>query len=153
VINKIDTEINYADEYNILGIVSTGSDYRLAHHINMALHIRFTKYEDFAFNSSGGKTRKYPWFYCFSEDLKIKLYLIGNHHHSNKLLPEFKQIDYFIILENNYDTQQLNEMVTALRKIKMVTAVFKLDMAKIKNPGHLIQKNELHEMEWVQKQQ
>ena len=149
MVKKIEIEINYAAAYIILGVVSTNTDYQLAHHINKSLVIRFSKYEDFAFNSSGKKKYSYSWYYSFSEELKIKSYLISNYHRSKKLLPEYKQIDYFIILENSNDVEQLNEIVNLIRKTKKVTAVFKLDLSKIKNIDLLLEENEMHEMNCV----
>ena len=149
MVKKIEIDINYDDAFIMLGIVSTNPDYQLTHFINKALGIHFSKYEDFLFNESGKKKHPYSWYYCFSEELKTKAYLIGNYHRTKKLLPEYKQIDFFIILENNNDTTQLNDIVNALRSIKKVTAVFKLDLGKIKNIDLLLEENEMHEMNFV----
>ena len=99
VINKLDISINYGDAFIMLGIVSTNTDYQLAHFINKALDIHFSKYDDFVFNGSGKKKYPYSWYYCFSEELKVNAYLIANYHRAKKLLPEYKQIDYFIVLK------------------------------------------------------
>jgi len=149
VANKIDISINYSDAFIMLGIVSTNTDYQLAHFINKTLDIHFSKYENFIFNESGNKKHPYSWYYSFSEDLKVKAYLIANHHGTKKLLPDYKQIDYFIVLENNIDAGQLSKIVYAIRGIKKVTAVFKLDLAKIKNIDLLLEENEMHEMNYV----
>jgi len=149
VVKKIEVEINYDDAFIMLGIVSTNTDYQLAHFINKAIDTHFSKYEDFVFNGNGKKKYPYSWYYCFSEDLKVKAYLIANHHRAKKLLPEYKQIDYFIVLENNIDAEQLNSIVNSIRGIRKVTAVFKLDLSKIKNVDLLLQENEMHEMNFV----
>ncbi len=149
MVNKLDISINYGDAFIMLGIVSTNTDYQLAHFINKALDIHFSKYDDFVFNGSGKKKYPYSWYYCFSEELKVNAYLIANYHRAKKLLPEYKQIDYFIVLENNIDAEQLNEFVNSIRSIKKVTAVFKLNLNKIKNVDILLQENEMHEMNFV----
>ncbi len=135
----------------MLGIVTPLPDYQLAHYLNLTLKVSFKKYDDFLFGNSGKKNSFYPWFFCFSETYKIKAFLIGNYHPAKRLIPEYKHIDYFILLENNSDATLLDNLMKNIRKIKSVTAVFKLNIETIKNIDYLLEENEMHEMSCVSK--
>ena len=146
---KIKIDIDYAADYVVIGLVSSNSDYQLVHHINRALNTRFSKFDDFIFNEGNDLKPGYAWFFCYNEELKINIYLLANKHPQVCLLPAYKKIDYFIIMENNIDKQQLNTILRNIRKIKSISGVFSLDVGKIKNIDLLIEKNEIHQLNCV----
>ena len=146
---KIKIDIDYAADYVVIGLVSYDSDYQLVHHINRALNTHFSKFDDFIFNECNGLKPSYAWFFCYNEELKINIYLLANKHPQICLLSAYNKIDYFIIMENNIDKQQLNTILKNIRKIKSISGVFSLDVGKIKNIDLLIEKNEIHQLNCV----
>ena len=146
MVKKLTVDIDYNDAFLLLGIVSTSADYQLVHHINKTMGFNFAKHEDFAFHSNEKSPITYSWFYCKSDEMKIKSFLIANHHPKHKLLPDYRQIDYLLIIEKSGNMKELDAMVTLLRKVKGVTGVFKMNPSKIKEVELLLEKNEMHEL-------
>ena len=130
----------------MLAISSQLKDYRLVYFVNEILGLELQKYDDFKLSQKG---EAYSW-YCYSEgENGTTFYLIGNHHPNGKLLPTQKSIDYFLFTKNLFDEHELNEMASKLRTITGIQAVFRVDMATIKNLDLMIENLELHELEKV----
>ena len=149
MVKKITLDIDYNDAFLLLGIVSTYTDYQLVHYINKTLGFNFVKYEDFVFDNNTKKPVAYSWFYCKSDEMKVKSYVIANHHPKQKLLPDYRHIDYLLIIEKSGNREDLDVMIALLRKVKSVTGVFKMNLSKIKEVGLLLEKNEMHELSRV----
>ncbi len=143
---KIELENSYADEIIMLGIIFSGPDYQLSHYINKELDFNLSKFEDFSFSLINEKDVSFSWYCFFSEDQKIKAFLVDNHHRLATLVSAYKHMDFIIILENIDGQEQLKQVISSLRKIKNVNGVFKLDLNKIKNIELLLEENEMHEL-------
>jgi len=149
VVKKITLDIDYNDAFLLLGIVSTYPDYQLVHHINKTMGFNFVRYEDFVLNDNTKKPVSYSWFYYKSDEIKVKSFLIANHHPKQKLLPDYRHIDYLLILEKSGSMEELSAMISLLRKVKSVTGVFKMNPSKIKGVELLLEKNEMHELSQI----
>ena len=147
--NKINLIENLDDSYIMLGIVTTNTDYQLAHFINKAIDVNFSKYNDFEFNTCGRPSCFYSWYFCRCDELKIKAYLIENRHPEKKLISKHKQFDFFMILENSDAFDNINQLTTRLREIRNVTAVLSIKLSDIKNINLLLEENEMHELNYV----
>jgi len=101
VVKKLKVSIDYNDAFMLLGVVSTFADYQLVHYINKAMGFNFAKYRDFVFHDVEKNPATYSWYYCRSDEMKIKSFLIANHHPKQKLLPDYRQIDYLLIFEKS----------------------------------------------------
>ena len=131
----------------MLGMVAQLKDYRLAYFLNANLSLHLKKYDDFQLAEAGGK---YSW-YCYNDaENEETVFLITNHHPDGKLIPSQK-MDYFFLLKNIIDDKQVQEMVSKIRRIPNVLAVFLLEMKKIKNLDLIIESIEMHEMEQLMK--
>ena len=54
------------------------------------------------------------------------------------LLPELKKVDYFLKVENNKKTLNLNEMVRSIKSINRISTVYTVIPEKIKSKNNLI---------------
>lgn len=149
MIKKLKLNINYNNTFLILGIVSTIHDYQLVHYINKIAGFNFIKYDDFLFHGNEKKSLTYSWYYCNSDELKIKSYFIANHHPQQKLLPDYRHIDYLLIIDKSDSLIETDPLVSILRRIKNITGVFKINLSKIKDIELLLEKNEMHEMSQI----
>ncbi len=149
MVKKLKVIIDYDDAYLLLGIVSTFADYQLVHHINKAMGFNFAKYQDFVFHEVDKKPLPFSWYYFRSDEMKIKSFLIANHHPKQKLLPGYRQIDYLLIIEKSGNRSELDALTATLRKVKGVTGVFKMNLSKIKGIELLLEKNEMHELSQI----
>ena len=139
-------DTNYFEDYHLLAIVSPLKDYTLAFFINKKLDLRLKKYGDLRVSTKGGT---YSWYYYKLGSKYLSCYLIGNNCPKQKLLPALKNFDYFFLVKDAIDQEQLRSMATGIRKIQNVVGVFNQDMSIIKGMDALIESNELHEMEQI----
>jgi hypothetical protein len=115
-------------EYELLGICSHVSDYKLVWNINEKLNIHLEKALDmFEVNSKKGNVvSSHPYYFMIDEENRLEMYLIKNKHEGKFLIPEKQQIDYFLFVCNNY-LYDLNEMNEKLREIECILASFDFD--------------------------
>ena len=141
---KISLNINYFEDYQLLAIVGTLKDYTLAFFINKQLDLHLRKYDDLSI-SDGGES--FSWFYYKQGTKYMSCFLIGNNHPKRKLIPALKNYDFFFLIKDATDKEQLQTMATGIRSIQNVVGVFEQNMSSINGMDVLIESNELHEME------
>lgn len=145
--NKLISDIDYFEGYQLLGIVSHLKDYSLAFFLNQNLEIDLKKYKDMTFVDGEGKKFDFSWYFYKNEHIQSKIYLISNSSSAGKLFPSKKEMDYFLLFkdypnEENY----INEVLPEIRKIQNILAVFEFDLNDIKNAELFLENNELHEI-------
>jgi hypothetical protein len=143
---KISVSSDYAEEYRLLAIAGALKDYTLAYFINKQLGIQLKKYKDLSVPGHGGY---YSWYYFKQGNKYMSCYLIGNNHSRQKLIPALKHFDFFFLVKDVSDEEQLQLMVTGIRKIQNVVGVFEQNMLEITGMDELFESNELHEMEQI----
>ena len=89
-------------DYDMIGICSHNSDYRVIWGINELLDILLERPQDnFIINSQKGIQAEYPYYQFHDEENYLEYFFIKNKHEGKYLIPEKKQIDYFLFLINN----------------------------------------------------
>lgn len=143
---KLSVQVDYFENYHLLGLVSNLKDYTLTFFINNLLELDLKKYDDLKPEPFG--EHAYSWYCHWRKEEIVSYYLVGNHHLKGKLVPAQKNFDFFILIKNG-DDQKAKGIATKLRTIDKVTGVFKLDMTKIKDMNIILEVLELHELEQV----
>lgn len=143
---KLKLDIDYFEDYILLSIATQMKDYTLAYHINEQLDINLKKYDDLVASGNGAA---YPWFYYCEAANNPSFYLIGNNHPKGKLTPTQKNIDFYLLIKEFFDSDLLNHYVSCLRKVPGVLGVFGANMSSVKNLDVMIELVELHELEYV----
>lgn len=131
-------------DFELIGICSHHSDYRLAFAINQQLELHLAKDDTLAvynYKKTAGTisqdTSSHSFHYWQDEDENIEYYLVKNKKDSRYLFPEKAQIDYFLMLreEPSIDMEQLCE---GLKKIPIVVAAFNFDPEKLPSSGFIV---------------
>ena len=134
--HKLIFEEDYS--FDLIGICSSNADYRLCWGINKALSIALKKDEDLSVHlkKEGEHFHSFYSFYDASEH--IEYYLVKNiSTNYKKLIPEKDQIDYFLLMKNNY-TLEINDILTALKSIDSILTAFIFDPNELKSKSNLI---------------
>lgn len=143
---KLSVQVDYFEDYHLLGLVSNLKDYTLTFFINNLLELDLKKFDDLKPNPE--KNIAFSWYCHWRKGELVSYYLIGNHHAKGKLVPAQKNLDFFVLIKNGNE-QKTQEIIGKLRKIDKVTGVFQLDMAKIKDMNIILEVLEMHELEQV----
>lgn len=89
-------------DYDMIGICSHHSDYRLVWGMNELLKLKLAKADDtFVVTSKKGVSSQHPYYFQLDEENMMDFYLIKNKSDGKFLIPEKQQVDYFFFLLNN----------------------------------------------------
>jgi hypothetical protein len=124
--------------FELIGICSSNADYRLTWGINKALSIALHKDEDLNIFVRKEGDHLYSFYSFYDEFEHIEYYLVKNlSNNYRKLIPEKDQVDYFLLIKNNY-TLEINDILTSLKGIDSILTAFIFDPNELKSKGNLV---------------
>lgn len=125
-------------DFDLIGICSSHSDYRLSWGINNELNIRLSKADDFSIQSKKDGEHLYSFYEYYDEEEHAEYYLVKNiSNNFKKLIPEKEQVDYFLIIKNNF-TLDMNKTLNTLKNIDSILTAFIFDADDLKSKANLI---------------
>jgi hypothetical protein len=147
-------------DYQLIAIHSTLEDYRLAYFINKNLPIRLQKKPDEVSVKITEGEAFFPKFFFDDLGNDIQWTLIPNKNEITirrkstgqnlfldtdveittkvYLLSELKKVDYFLKIENNVDTFEVDAVLKSLKSIDRISTVYAVEPEKIKSKNNLI---------------
>lgn len=124
--------------FELIGICSSNADYRLTWGINKSLSIALHKDEDLSIHVKKEGDHLYSFYSYYDELEHIEYYLVKNlSNNYRKLIPEKDQIDYFLVIKNNF-TLEINDILTSLKGIDTILTAFIFDPESLKSKGNLV---------------
>jgi hypothetical protein len=148
---KIKLVIRSSDEYRLIAVVSHLKDYKLAFEINQNLDLDLVRYDDLAYAVSGDIMCTYAWYRFEDSSSHAVFYLIGSKHQGGNLIPSAKSADFFMLIKNHPDPQEIKQYLAKLRTIPNVITAVEVKPDTVKDIDMLLDINELHEMEQLNK--
>ncbi len=139
-ISKLSFDLDF--NFDLLGLVSSIKEYKLAWCINQSLHVKLVKEKDIKIEFITDKNIIISNFIFQTEYSTLRL--IKNRaedtsqHHLAFLLPELKQFDYFLMLTDEGDTYLFSDLVEKLRAIHHIQFIAKIDTSNLKSKENLI---------------
>jgi hypothetical protein len=120
-------------DFTVLAINSHVKGYKLCWNINNTLQVTFKKQEDHNIKNE-------LWFarYTYICDEGVEYNLLANRSKQGYLIPSQKSVNYFLVIKNNYRTQDKKEFITKLSVTKDILLVFELDTTLIKDIDRFI---------------
>ena len=124
-------------DYDMIGICSHHSDYRLAWGINELFRLHLAKADDlFEVNLKKNDKSKHSYYFQYDEDNLLDIYLVKNKGEGKFLIPEKQQIDYFLFLKNNA-TFDMSEWLGKLKNHPSILAAFIFDPMEFESTENL----------------
>jgi hypothetical protein len=134
-ITRVQLKISAAEEYSLLGIVTTEPDYKLSLSLNKKLKISLKNNSPIDIRGHNGAHLNFSRFSDDNGAPDIVYNLISNRSEKDFLLKKLKKIDYFFQVHTPGGDYNTDHLTTSLRGIETITAVFNL------NPGEIKDKN------------
>ncbi|GAB3915414.1 IPExxxVDY family protein [Mucilaginibacter boryungensis] len=127
-------------DFVLIAITSAQKDYRLCYLVNKYLHFNFVRVDDLEVNIYPTSAQAVPFsmYEYYWEASETSFYLIANRGADGLLIPEMREADYFLMIKNYIDDQDLNDIINGLNKIPEVVAAIKIDPKKIKSRENLL---------------
>lgn len=149
-----------AIDYDLIAIHSTVEDYRMAFLLNQQLPIILYKNKSTIEVSGKEGDASFSCFVYEDNKAETNWVLIPNKNEivvrkkstgqnlflgaqveiatRVYLLPEFKKVDYFLKIEHQDTFYQMDELLSAIKKINQVSTVYAVDPQQIKSKNNLI---------------
>ena len=158
-IHKLHLEEFDEIDYQLIAIHSSLEDYRLAYYINQNLPINLKKENcNIQISNKEGETQFTRFVFEDSKDIVWNLvqnkndvfvpsqnsnqglFAESNNKFSTKiyLIPEFKNVDYFLKIENGEVNIDVSKITNCIKKIERVSTVYAVEVEKIKSKNNLI---------------
>ncbi len=126
-------------DFDMIGLCSHHSDYRLAWSINEKLNIHLSKsLEDYYVSTKKSiKASQHSLYEFKDEENLIEYYLIKNKDHSKFLIPEKPTIDFFLFLYHNHIWEP-TELLIQLKEIPSILGGFVFDPEEIDSTENIV---------------
>lgn len=127
-------------DFQLLGISSGLPDFQLAWHINQQLNIQLKRVEDHRIEFQNSQFLRTSALQYSTEHVNIKL--IKNKVEESEsfafVIPEAKNIDYFLLIQDDTGDLEILNVKNTLSKIKNVILVQEMDLQRLKSIDNLI---------------
>lgn len=125
-------------DFELIGVCSSHSDYRLCWGINTALSISLVKEKDYSILEKKDGEHLHSFYAFYDEEERVEYFLIKNVSNNFKhLIPEKDQIDYFIIIKNNF-VKDIEVMLAAIKELDCVLTAFIFNPNELKSKLNLV---------------
>ncbi len=129
-----------SDPYKLLGISSHENDYRLSWALNSNLGLNFCKTENLTVQPNNEEEKlEFSVFQSVLENKSLKMNLISNRCPNGFLIPEMKNIDFFLQVFGEINQEEIDNIASRLKPIDIISAVFEIIPGKLKKAGNLPQ--------------
>lgn len=137
--NKTYLKLSLDLDFVLIAITASLKDYILCHKINKVLEFDFEKTDDHeVYYNVDEDPLSFSRFYYFVEQGEIEYYLVNNRNPEGFLIPEMNKVDFFIIIHQYIDKEDLNFILTRLNKLPDIQVAAQINPLKLKSKENLV---------------
>ncbi|SDR86819.1 hypothetical protein SAMN05216490_0093 [Mucilaginibacter mallensis] len=126
-------------DFVLIAVTTSLKDYRICYLINKYLNFNFLKTSDLAIDINHSPESVYFSMYTYHwEASDTFFYFIANKGSDGYLVPEMRKTDYFFMIKNYIDDEDLEKLISGLNRIPEIVAAVKIDPKKIKSRENLL---------------
>ncbi|HET8859724.1 IPExxxVDY family protein [Marivirga sp.] len=128
-------------DFQLLAISSSMVDFQMAWHINQQTHFSLKRVKDHLIELKKGQFLNTSCFQHLTSNISIKLLknkLFDSDSQQAFLIPEMKNIDYFLLIQDDTEELEILNVKNTLSKIKNVILVQILDANRLKSVVNLM---------------
>ena len=127
------------ESFDIIGICTSQTDFRLAWQLNSKFDVKLQKAEKSLEipNKKSGELELFDYYYFQHPEDLISYYLIKNKQNARYVLTEKQSVDYALILHENHVVDG-HEIVDNLRASEGIIAAFYFKSSEFSNESYLI---------------
>ena len=137
--NKTYLKLSLDLDFVLIAITASLKDYVLCHKINTNLDFNFEKVEDHeVYFNIDEEPLAFSKYYFFVEQGEIEYYLVNNRNAEGFLIPEMNKVDFFMIVHQYIDKEDLNYLLNGLNKLPDIQVAAQIDQYKLRSRENLI---------------
>jgi len=137
ILNKLTLKFELDLDFILIALTVPLKDYRLCFMINKELNIQFCRTDELYLPAENGRSYFSMYHYQYKQT-ETDFYLLANKGTEGFLIPEMKSADYFIMIKNFIDREDLDNFLSGLNRIPEVQAAIEVDPKKLKSKENLI---------------
>jgi RIO-like serine/threonine protein kinase len=138
-LNKITLKLELDFDFIVLAITTSLKDYRLCFNLNKFAPANFMRVDELALPLSDNHTvALFNRYTYLPENCETEFYLLSNKSSEGLLIPEMNRVDYFLVIKNFIDKEDLEAWITHLKQIPEVLAAVEVDVKKLKSKENLL---------------
>lgn len=137
--NKTYLKLSLDLDFVLIAITASLKDYVLCHKINNNLNLEFCKIDDHeVFFNPDEAPLAFSKYYFFIEEGEQEYYLISNRNSEGFLVPEMNKVDFFMIIHQYIDKEDLNALLSGLNKMPDIQVAAQIEVKKLKSKENLV---------------
>ncbi|WP_461450239.1 IPExxxVDY family protein [Mucilaginibacter sp.] len=126
-------------DFVLIAVTTPLKDYRICYLINKYLNFNLAKTDDLKVEIHPNTEAVFFSMYTYHwEDSDTDFFFIANKGSDGYLIPEMRKTDYFLMIKNYIDEDELDNLVSSLNRIAEIVAAVKIDPKKIKSRENLL---------------
>ena len=126
-------------DFVLIAVTTPLKDYRICYLINKYLNFNLAKVDDLKVEIHPDTEAVLFSMYTHNwEESDTDFYFIANKGSDGYLIPEMRKADYFLMIKNYIDENDLDSLVSSLNRIPEIVAAVKIDPKKIKSRENLL---------------
>lgn len=136
---NLDTEDDGEPDFLLIGICSHAKAYRLCWSLNQVMPLKLVNIDQpIVITNPRKKTSvSFEVYNCADEESRINYYLICNKSGDGYLLPEFKHVDYLLMLKENVYIN-INDEIARVKRSDQVLTAFAIIPEEIRSMENLL---------------
>jgi RIO-like serine/threonine protein kinase len=132
---KYEPDLNFV----LLAITAALKDYRLCFKINKQMGTNFNRITELELVFNADESLFYFSRYYYKDlQTETEYYILSNKGTEGFLVAEMKEVDFFLLIRNYIDNEDLKQVITALNKIPEVLVAVEVNPKKLKSKENLI---------------
>lgn len=137
--NKTTIKFELDLDFVLIAITTQLKDYMFCFKINKQLGTNFCKIADLdlLFNTDE-EPFYFSRYFCLMPGTEAELYILANKGTEGFLVPEMKKVDFFLLIRNYIDEDDLKALISELNRIPEVLVAVEVDPKKLKSKENLI---------------
>lgn len=137
--NKTYLKLSLDLDFVLIAITASLKDYMLCHKINTNLHFEFEKIDDHeVYFNVDEEPLAFSKYYFFVEQGEIEYYIVSNRNAEGFLIPEMNKVDFFMIIHQYIDKEDLNFILAGLNKLADIQVAAQIDPRKLRSRENLV---------------
>ena len=138
--NKLTLKYEIDLDFILIAVTSPLKDYRLCYFINKVANLNLRKTNEYELlGLRDNQSLRFSYFQSFSNTSETEFHLISNKGlDGGYLIPEMITSDYFLIIKNFIDDEDLELIENAIHTIPEVVVASRIAPEKLKSKENLI---------------
>ena len=138
-VTRVKLQIDQVNDFILFGLVSSEADYKLSLALNKKFGISLKNISPVALNGENGTELIFSRFSDTSGSPEKLFNLVSNRSGKHFLIRKLRNVDYILHIHDSDDNNNLGRIISNLREITTITAVFNIDIDTIKDKNlHLV---------------